>query len=317
MTEIVVRQATLADAHAITDIYCSTIEGGVFTRRNPDGTRTPVPYEALSIFERYLHGGAWMSVETCAVWLAHLLRYGDEMPLVVQADGIVLGEAEVAIGNEPTPYNRHLQIASLRIHADADFEVLAIALLDYVKQMAQVMKYQQVLVSAPDAPEFYRQQGFTPLITRRTAIMPAKEGRVFYKATEMADFNPDRINGWSMPLGRYQNARHEWEHIWPGFWNSVPELVEPEVARFDVTLTGQQGILMLQQDRFNAELAHVSLWSERPLTGHLVSSVRDRAARLGYQELMVLADDSAIGLVEPEASDLRDSQIVFAWRVNI
>lgn len=307
----------LADAHAITDIYCSTIEGGVFTRRNPDGTRTPTPYETLSIFERYLHGGPWMSVETCAVWLAHLLRYGDGIPLVAQADGIVLGEAEVAIGNEPAPFNRHLQITSLRIHADVSFQTLAVALLDYIKQMAEVMKYQQVLISAPDAPEFYRQQGFTPLITRRTIIMPTKEGRVFYKATEMTDFDPSRIDGWAMPVGRYQSARHQWEMIWPGFWNSVPELVEPEVARFDVTLTGQQGILMLEQDRQNGALAHVSLWSERPLTGHLVSAIRDRAARHEYTELMMLTDDTGLALVEPDATDIRDSQIVFAWRVNI
>jgi hypothetical protein len=316
VTEIVVRQATLADAHAITDIYCSNVKGGVFTRRNPDGTRTPTPYETLSIFERYLHGGAWMSVEMCAVWLAHLLRYGDEIPLVVQANGIVLGEAEITIGNEPAPYGRHLHISALQIHAEADFEILAAGLIDYVKQMASVMKYQQVSVAAPESPEFYRAHGFAPIITRREVTMAAKEGRVFYKAVEMSDFNPNRIDGWSMPLGRYQSARHQWEQIWPGFWNSVPELVEPEVARFEVTLTGQNGILLLEQDRFNPQRAQVSLWSERPLTGHLVSAVRDRAARLHYEELMLLADDTALSLVEPEATDIRDSEMVFAWRVN-
>ena len=39
-----------------------------------------------------------------------------------------------------------------------------------------------------------------------------------------------------MPFGRYHNARHEWRHILPGFWNCIPELVEPEVNRYELAL---------------------------------------------------------------------------------
>lgn len=314
MTDIFVRQAILADTHAITDIHCSMVEGQVFTRRNPDGTRTPVPYEELTLFERFMNGGPWMSVETCAVWLAHLLRHEDEIPLVAEMNGIVLGEAEVTIGNEPAPYSRHLHIASLKAHADTQDQGLEEGLINYIKEMAQVMGIQNILVSPTENATFFTQQGFTPMIARRLAIVPAKEGRVFYKATDLQDFDPLRIDKWYMPFGRYHDARHEWNEILPNFWNGVPELVEPEVAYFNIELSGQRGIYHIRQERYNPERAYVRLWTERQLTSHVVSAIRDRAARLGYSELALFVDDTSLALVEPEALDIRDAQMLLVWR---
>lgn len=315
MNEIVVRQAILADTYAVTDLHCSNVEGGVFTRRNADGTKTPVPYEELSLFERFMNGGPWMTVETCAVWLAYLLRYGDEIPLVAELDGLVLGEAEVTIGNEPAPYGRHLHITTLKVHREAlNHDAIADALVNYVKQMARVMHVQNVSVAKTDA--LYTSHGFQPVVVRRPIVISAKEGRVVYKATTMSSFLPARIDGWYMPFGRYQNARHEWSVVWPGFWNCVPELVEPEVARFEVELSGQRGVLLLQQNRYRPERAEAYLWTERPLSSHIVSALRDRAAREGYQEVSLFVDDKSQPLVEPDAIEVGEAQILLTWRTG-
>lgn len=319
MAEILVRQATLADTFAITDIHCSNVDGGVFTRRNFDGTRTPVPYEELSLFERYMSGGPWMSVEMCAVWLAHLLRHGDEIPLVAEADGIVLGEAEITIGNEPQPYGRHLSIATLKVHRQAGEDLqhaLEHALMEYVKEMARVMRVQHVLAPHPVPNDLYQQHQFQALIVRRQAIVTAKEGRVVYKALPVTDFGPEQIDGWYMPYGRFQSARHEWAHIWPGFWNGVPELVEPETARFVIDLSGQRGIYFLRQDRYLPNRAEAYLWTERPLSSHMVSATRDRAARLGYNELAFYTDDKTIAMMESEVKEVFGVHILLAWRVE-
>lgn len=316
MSDTFVRQATLADTYAITDIHCSNVPEGVFTRRNFDGTRTPVPYEELSLYERYMNGGPWMSVETCAVWLAHMLRYGDEMPLVAEADGMVLAEAEVTIGNEPAPYGRHLNIVTFNVHAESHGQGLGTALLDYIKHMARVMKVHQVLVARPQSLSFWKKHDFKPLVARREALVPTREGRVFYKAVQLGNFDHQQIDGWAMPAGRFQSARHEWINIWPGFWNCVPELAEPEIARFDVSLAGQHGILILQQDRFNPERANTYLWTERPLTQHMISAVRDRAARDGYQELSLFVDDQALAFVEADATEVQNAQMLYSWRVS-
>jgi len=312
--EILVRQATLADTYAITDIHCANVSGGVFTRRNSDGTRTPTPYESLTLFERYLNGGPWMSVETCAVWLAYLLRYGDEIPLVAELDGHVMGEAEVSIGYEPAPYGQHLHITTLQVHPDApDPQAIANALIDYIKQMASVMRFQQVTTVNPS--HWFEPHNFRPLISRREVVLNAKEGRIVYKATQLNSYLPEQIKGWYMPFGREHNARHEWAHIWPGFWNAVPELVEPEVSRFRFELSGQVGICLFRQNRYTPTQAHVYLWTQRALSPHMLSAVRDRAARQGYQTLALLVDDQTRAILENEVLESGAPSIIVSIRV--
>ena len=314
MSDIFVRQATLNDTYAITDIHCSNIEGGVFTRRNIDGTRTPVPYEELTLFERYMSGGAWMSIETGAVWLAHILQYGDEIPLVVESNGLVLGYSEITIGHEPAPYRQHLHITTLQIHHDADNQTaLANALLQYIRQMAQVMHIQLISVASSDS--LFTDYGFIPQIVRKQAIVPAKEGRVVYKAIAIDDFNPQRIEKWYMPFGRYHNARHEWQHILPGFWNCIPELVEPEVNHYELALTGQAAIFLLVQDRYQSNQGHVYLWTERPLSSHMISAVRDRAARQGYEAVSLIVDNQTLAMVESDALEIYDVQVLSVYQV--
>lgn len=314
VSDIVVRQATLADTYPITDIHCANVSGGVFTRRNSDGTRTPTPYEELTLFERYLNGGPWMSVETCAVWLAYLLRYGDEIPLIAELDGHVMGEAEVTIGYEPAPYGHHLHITTLKIHPDApDPQAIAAALLTYVQQMASVMRFQQV--TTVDPGDWFASHDFKPLIGRREVALSTKEGRIVYKATNLPSYLPEQIKGWYMPFGREHNARHEWAHIWPGFWNAVPELVEPEVARFQFELSGQVGICLLRQNRYSPDQAHVYLWTQRALSPHMISAVRDRAARQGYNSIALFVDDQTRAMVEAEAQESGAPSVIASLRV--
>lgn len=314
MSDVRVRQALLADIFAITDAYCSNVD--VFTRWNHDGTRTVVPYAEMSLAERFENGGPWMSVETCAVWLAHLLRHGDEIPLVVEVDGVVLGEAEATIGEEPSPYGKHLNISSLCIHADAHRNGFGTALIDYIKEMAGVMSARWVTVPfAAEANEFLSMQGFRPLAARRQVIVPARQGRVFYKALDMDNYSPSQISGWHMPIGRFQNARHEWNRILPGFWNGVPELVEPRVHRFIINITNQPGILLLEEERKVPGRANVYLWTKQPVSTHMISAIRDRSAQLGYTELSMYVDDAVMAMIEPEATDVRDAEVLLASSV--
>src|SRR5215470_10101384 len=84
-----VRLATLADTTAITDTFKTDVPR--WERLDPSGRLSPVPYEDLSLFERWQHGGPWLSVETCAVHLSRLLA-GSGIPLVAELDGQVLAE---------------------------------------------------------------------------------------------------------------------------------------------------------------------------------------------------------------------------------
>ena len=68
---MLVRQATIDDTRKIVGLNTANVP--LWQRLDAAGQVENLPYEALTIYERWLHGGAWMSLETGAIWLSHLL----------------------------------------------------------------------------------------------------------------------------------------------------------------------------------------------------------------------------------------------------
>ncbi len=199
-------------------------------------------------------------------------------PLVAEVEGRVGAEAEVFIGHEPEPFGHHINIPKLIVHPDYGESGLDSALLTYIQQIAEAIRCKRVTVAdgEPDAA-LYEHHHFNRAHTGQRIVIQAQEGRVFYKASELKTFDPAQIDGWHMPLGRYQNARQEWDRMLPGFWNSVPEIVEPESARLHITVTGQEAYALMQQDRYEPDRVHAFVWTKRPINNLLI----DGAARLG------------------------------------
>ncbi|HLA44207.1 MAG TPA: GNAT family N-acetyltransferase [Aggregatilineales bacterium] len=297
-----VRQALLDDISDITEIYRSHINE--WQRFAPDGTLIPADYNELTLFERWQHGGAWLSAETCAIWTGYLLQSTEGIPLVCEVDGVVLGHAEVFIGQEAEPYGHHINIATLCVRKDVGQQGIGTALVRYVEDMARVLKCQQVTVSNPQPPQFYERNGFSPAVTRYHVRLPAHEGRVFYKARDLAVLDPAQIHGWYMPLGRYQNARQEWERMRWDLWNGVPQLVETDWHRLFIELTGQPGILHLHQHRGEPLTVTARLWTKNAVSTLILSAVKDRAARLGYTTIETVIDsDNRSLLPDAEAAN--------------
>lgn len=299
MSQITVRQANLADSAAITALTTANVE--TWTRRGPGGEPVTAEYEDLTLFERWQNAGPWASVEMCAVHIANLLRGSDGIPLVAEVGGRVGAEAEIYIGREPEPFGHHINIARLMVDPDFDEIGLGSALLTYIQQIAEAIRCKRVTVAhaVPEAA-LYEHHRFTRAHTGQRVVFKAQEGRVFYKASELTTFDPRQIDGWHMPLGRYQNARQEWDRMPPGFWNSVPEIVEIETARLHLTVTGQEAYALLQQDRDQPQRVHAFIWSRRPISPLLVMALRDWATHHGYEELISFAWDHVIAQVDAE-----------------
>jgi GNAT superfamily N-acetyltransferase len=311
MSQITVRQATLADAMSITAVRNANVE--TWTRCNIDGDDIPTEYDDLTLFERWLNGGPWASVEMCAVHLANLLRGGDGIPLVAEVEGQVGAEAEVFIGREPQPFGHHINLSQLMVHPDYDGIGLGSALLTYVQQIGEALRCKRLTAAnaGDNAPLFEHHQYQRAHIGQRM-LVTSQEGRVFYKASELFSFDPHQIDGWHMPLGRYQNARQEWDRMPPGFWNSVPEIVEPESARLHVTVTGQEAYALMQQDRFDPERVHVYLWYKRPINALLIMALRDWAARHNYTTLVLFVWDYVIPMLEVDVTPDGYTQYLYA-----
>jgi len=311
MSQITVRQATLADAASITALYNQNIT--TWTRRTLDGDAVPVDYADLTLFERWLIGGPWASVEMCAVHLANLLRGSDGIPLVAEVDGRVGAEAEVFIGHEPEPFGHHINVSTLAVHPEYDDIGLGSALLTYIQQIGEAIRCKRVTVADGDADAaLYEHHRFTRAHIGQRMAISAQSGRVFYKASELKTFDPQQINGWHMPLGRYQNAREEWDRMPPGFWNSVPEIVETESARLHVTVTGQEAYALMQQDRADPARVHAYVWTKRPINSLLVMALRDWAARHDYETLLTFAWDYVLPLLEIDLTEQGDVQYLYS-----
>jgi ribosomal protein S18 acetylase RimI-like enzyme len=297
MSQITVRQATLADAVSITALHNLNVEA--WTRRDLAGDDIPTPYENLTLFERWQIGGPWSSVEMCAVHLANLLRGSDGIPLVAEIDGLVGAEAEIFIGQEPEPFGHHVTITKVIVHPDYANRGLVSALLTYIQQIGEAIRCKRLLV--PDVGEdaaLYEHHQYRHTHTGQRRLITSQAGRVFYTAKELTTFDPAQITGWHMPIGRYASARHGWDLMPPGFWNSVPEIVETESARLHLTITGQEAYALMQQDRDDPDRLHVYLWTKRPVNSLLIMALRDWAIKHDYATLVTFVWDYVIPALE-------------------
>ena len=291
-----VRLATLADSAAITAIHKSDVER--WERIRADGTLVATPYEQLSLYERWQHGGPWLSIESCAVHL-HRLLTGVGIPLVAEVDGEVLAEAEVYENFEAAPFGHHLDLAIIAVRADHQRRGLGRALVNYVIDMARLMKCERVTVANASAREFYAAMHFRHVRSGKGVRIAAQPGRVMYQATALADRNVDQIKGWYMPLGRYQSARQEWDRSFPQAWAAgIPELLNVASGQFKLTVANQAAIFSVRDaDEPDSQLGDGRLvcWSARAISQPLISAIRDWAGRNGYNHLLtfVMADDLA------------------------
>lgn len=298
MSEIIVRTATLDDAAAITAIHTSNIPR--WQRLNAQGEVEDVPYAALSLYERWLHGGPWMSVEMCAVHLTHLLR-GAGIPLVAVADGQVWAEAEVFHGVEPEPFGDHLNLSLLYTHKDHAGRGLGSALMDHILDLGRKLGCRRVSVAHAEATAFYQQHGLRRVASGQGMAWPARPGQIFYQATPHPHADPAQIRGWAMPLGRTQSAHQQWVTLWPDLWAGVPELQQRRVERFKFQMAGGSFFVLYAESRFDPRRARVHVWSALPITGPLMAAINDKAHKLGFRRLETYVMEAQAALLGPDA----------------
>ena len=314
MSQITVRQATLADAAHITALHNANIPQ--WTRDGGENGPEAAAYEELTLYERWRVGGPWASVEMCAVHLANLLRAGDGIPLVAEVEGQVGAEAEIFIWREAEPFGHHINISKLTVHPDFAELGLASALLTYIVNIGQAIHCKRITAADGEADAaLYEHHRFTRAHQGQQIAFAAQAGRVFYRASPLENFDPAQIVGWHMPLGRYRSAREEWERMPPDFWNSVPEIVEVDSARLHITVTGHEAFALMQQDRDMPERVHLYLWTKRPLSGLLLMAVRDWAAQHDYSEIVTFAWDYVLPQLEIDTERLPHTQHLYSRSV--
>jgi hypothetical protein len=322
MAKIYVRQAQMDDTQPISLLFRSRVER--WQRLNPQGQVEDLPYPALTIYERWLHGSqndsAWMNVETGAIWLSHLLR-GGGIPVVAVAqddeslDSTVLAYAEAYHSTEPDPFGDHLHLAQLITHPDhSDLKAL---LIQHLLEQIQVMQdCHRLTVSLAEydaeSKAFYQGMGMKPLARARRFVLPAKTGQGFYKAVDNPTVDSAQVEGWWMSVGRSESARQHWEMLWPRLWDAIPEIASRPTYRLRFSASGQDAYIICQQQLYNPRSAEIFCWSPKPLTSQLLIAIRDWTHRQGYRDLVFTVTEDAVKTLGTEAEPQPYDREIFA-----
>lgn len=290
-----IRQATLDDTGSICKLARSRI--GVWQRIGQDGRVEDVGYEGLSIYERWLHGGPWMNVETGALQLSHLLC-GAGIPIVVELHGQVIAFAEVYAGTEPEPFGRHLHVATIIVYTEYTGGQADDTLIDWIIDYARKNRYARVTSNCAASDEqtamFFIKHGFKPIDTLQRMILPVRSGQVFYKAVEHLDSSPKQIENWFLNIGRSGSARSQWETRWQPIWNAIPEIKNRRTHRLSFNAAGNEAFVLVQQQLYQYRNADVFCWTPKPPSGQLLTAIRDWGQREGYRKLVMLTISSSI-----------------------
>ena len=305
-----VRQATLDDTVAISELFCAQIP--TWQRLDDAGRVQDVERSELSIYERWQHGGPWMSVETGALHLSHLL-HGAGTPLVVEDDGQIVACSILYEGDEPEPFGRHLSMEHPTVLPGHDQKGAVSALLAAAREQLQEHGVRRLLLPLvlPEQQQEYAGRGFSERARILRLGIPARVGQGFYRSSEWADPAPRKISGWYMPIGRLGSARQQWETLWPDTWGAIAEMRQHRVHRLLFDASGHEALICCRQQPYAERNAEIYCWSPRPLTRQLLTALRDWAHRTGYRTLVFHVEQDTVATLGPEAEPDGFSQAVY------
>lgn len=309
-----VRQATLDDTRQIVALFVSRIP--VWQRFTADGQVEDLPYDELTIYDRWLHGGAWMTLETGAIWLSHILS-GSGFAYVVEDGGEILAFAEAFVNRELTPMNTHLHLAQMLVDercSDDAHHLLAEAMLKDARGPGRLS------VAYPDYDKaratYFRAFFGTNESFRLTRYsLSAQVGQSFYKSQDYDKSDPSVIDGWAMAVGRWTSPRAMWESEWVEHWRGIPQILERSKHRQYVNASGHEALVCFHQQQYVSRHADVYCWSPRHLSTQLLVAIRDMGHRLGYRALTFALPEFSAKLL-PENSAAEPHQQVIAT-VNV
>ncbi len=310
MQKIIIRPATVTDAPAISAVHCSTVAR--WYTLDAVGVERPARYNDLTPTQRWLNGGPWMDAETCGHHLRRLIAGGGHA-LVAELNGRIVAEAELHTADEPPPFGRNLNMSVLYAHRNHQGQGLGSLLMQRALELADEQNCEAFTVACAEAPDFYAKHGLTHAATYTRFQLSAQAANIDYAVEPLPDAPYDLVRGWSLPIGRYQNACHDWERTRPNATPNFPEWRGLRLERYRLTVGNERAALILEESPRSPGVADTFLFIPSSVTPHLLAAVRDRAARSGFTHLHCFAPAD---FKHPDATALDYSHRLFMKRLR-
>lgn len=311
---ITVRPVQLEDCEQIAALAQAQIS--IWQRWDARGRVEDVTYSALSIYERWLHGGVWMSLETGAIHLGRLLL-GAGFAWVAEREGDIVGYLEAYHGVESAPYGQHLHIAALSLAPEIAHNGVDRQLMDAARAQARALKCAQLLTTTTAgeaALQVFQEMNAQPLTLMRRCTLPARTGQGLYQSVADETTDARQIAGWTMPLGRSSSARQMWEMHWNPIWDVLPPLRE-RTRRLRFAASGQEAYIVFQRGLYDARVVEIACWTPRALSSALLMALRDWAHREGYRTLSLLVPEDALKMLGADAE--ADGYTQTVWTMGV
>lgn len=287
MTEIVVRRGGLKDIDQIVKVHSSDLENDLWYAF-PNGQRveTKDP-ENLSLYERWLNGGSWMSNELCTIYINSLLL-GGHIPIVAEIDGMVVGELELFFGWE-SDHKLYAHIGVLQVHKDFQRQGIGTKLLQKAISTAKKRGASYLSVRPRDLLQpFYQEYGFSEWL--KTVVFEAQAGPYLAKLRWEEDntvFN--KMKFWDFILGQEQSSAQIWQIFNRNFF-ALPEFTREPIHTGVITSDTQETVAIFFPHVYFGDMANVYAWSKTQAKDEHLWSILTLAYHFGYDRVRSLLD---------------------------
>jgi ribosomal protein S18 acetylase RimI-like enzyme len=307
---ISVRPAKLEDCEQIAALAQTQVS--IWQRWDARGRVEDVTYSSLAIYERWLHGGVWMSLETAAIHLGRLLL-GAGSAWVAEREGGIVGYLEAYHGIESEPFGTHFHIGALILDRDVAESGVDRQLIDALKAHARALKCVRLATTTTAgewAMRLFQEMNAQPVASLVRYALPARTGQGLYQSVADSTTDARTIAGWSMPLGRSTSARQAWEMHWLPTWDVLTPLRE-RTHRLRFAASGQEAYVVFQRGLYDPRVVEIACWTPRTLSNALLMALRDWSHREGYRTLSLLVPEDAVKMLGADAEADGYNQMVW------
>ncbi|RLF83517.1 GNAT family N-acetyltransferase [Thermococci archaeon] len=286
-----VRVARLEDCKGIVRVHCSGVERWIKKSEGKEAS-----YEELNIEERYLHGGPWMSIETCAVHLSNLLLEG-QFPIVAEENGEVIGNAEVLISEEPIKgkIKRIAHIDVLEVHKNFRGNGVGRTVVKFIEELAPKKGCELITVTPEkSAIGFYEKLGIRDILHDASFVefdlssFPRMETRL-----KVFEFSWEDVKGLEMIAGKFQSSYHHWFVAFKDGIAGIDDRVYFESGKIG------DSYYVLEEVYYRGSTVTGYLWGRKEDFPLLLS----RAGGLGFKKLRTIIEKDLVEKFKPKVLD--------------
>ena len=282
------RHARLDDAPGISDVHRSHVERWY---RKVDAEQYEVPYDSLSLSERWGFGGPWMSAETCAIHLNNLLLR-HHLPLVAQKGDALAGEMELFPGKEAAPFGNNLHIGLLYVKKEFIRQGVGRALVDRAVRLAAERGCDTMTVASSQVNEsFYEKYGFERSGTMVEVEAQARSYDVSIKLQRTPLNVQSFAHGKTMIIGRYQSTAFHLFELQDAF--ALPDFLGCRREFTCAEVNGHPALFAFVKYDFTPQTADVYAWTGEGKARDIVYAALTLLHRdhVGYATLLLDRND--------------------------